>query len=84
MQKYDLFEGMDAELKKAVRKAMIEVILQTDMALHFDLIEKVKTRLLQGPLEKEKEKDRQLLANLILHACDISNPARVYFFHHQI
>lgn len=43
------------------------------MGFHFDLVGKLNARLQKGPLSKETKADRQLLINVLLHTCDLSN-----------
>jgi hypothetical protein len=58
---------------------MLNAILSTDMAIHFELLSKLTARLETGePLKKEDKEDRAMLINILLHAADISNLCRPY------
>ena len=67
---------MPAEFKQ-IRKIVIESILQTDMAYHFELVAKFTSRTKKPePYSKDKKEDRQLLVNILLHSADLSNSVK--------
>lgn len=71
--------GLDMETHKQVRSMMIEMVLGTDMGKHFEDVTQFKTKLL--PPEGEQFNisnmgEKRLLLKLILHTCDVSNPAK--------
>jgi class 3 adenylate cyclase/GNAT superfamily N-acetyltransferase len=65
---------------------LIFLAVQTDMTVHFVLIEKMnallenKSSLLSKatPFTELADADRTIIFNVILHACDISNPAKLW------
>jgi hypothetical protein len=77
---YDIFSQLSREDRKQARKIMIETILATDMSKHFPTIEELKTRFVDldaspiGTLEDGGLK----IAELIIHAADLSNPTKEY------
>ena len=74
----DMFGGMsEAQLKEA-RQKMISCILATDMGKHFDVTKKLKVLLQAQSFTKEKAEDRQIFADVLLHAADVGNTTRPY------
>jgi hypothetical protein len=79
--------GLTCEQWNEFRKGVLNAILATDMALHFDFIKRFQTRL---AIEQEKmgeeggrgenfsEADRYLLMAGIIKCADINNPARSF------
>ena len=82
----NVFEDMAVASRKSVRKTMIELILSTDMSIHFALADQLNecvTRIFV-PLRSShametvvlQERDRVTILRALLHAADISNPAK--------
>jgi hypothetical protein len=82
----NVFEDMAVASRKSVRKTMIELILSTDMSIHFALADQLNecvTRIFV-PLRSShametvvlQERDRVTVLRALLHAADISNPAK--------
>lgn len=64
---------------KYAREMTIQMVLATDMAKHFEDVALFKTNILPGPGEELAIKnvgDKKLLLKMILHTCDVSNPAK--------
>jgi hypothetical protein len=57
---------------------MISVILATDMACHFEWVNKFSTQLETKGSKVEEPGERRLLMNIIVHCADISNVAKPY------
>jgi 3'5'-cyclic nucleotide phosphodiesterase len=84
----NIFEEVSFSLRKTIRKAMIEMILSTDMMTHFTLTDELNDCVTRNftPLDSIaainaavlNDKDRTTLLRSILHAADISNPAKVW------
>jgi hypothetical protein len=66
------------ELKKA-RKAMIGMILATDMARHFGDLGKLKARI-ESSDYSPKDTDKASTQEFLFHMADISNPTRPWAF----
>lgn len=81
----------DKETLKGVRKLMLEVVLHTDMSKHFSMVSKAElfAELHMGTIAMAargdanaaqrlwtKGEDRTFAMALLLHAADISNPAK--------
>lgn len=64
---------------KYAREMTIQMVLATDMAKHFEDVALFKTNILPPPDEELAIKnigDKKLLLKMILHTCDVSNPAK--------
>ncbi|TYZ60117.1 hypothetical protein PybrP1_005864 [[Pythium] brassicae (nom. inval.)] len=71
---------LSAEDFKYSREMLIQMVLATDMAKHFEDVALFKANILPaGPDEDLVIKnvgDKKLLLKMILHTCDVSNPAK--------
>jgi hypothetical protein len=56
---------------------MIDVVLATDMAIHFDLLRNFNSSLEAVPDVNQWE-DRSLLYRMVVHLADIANPSRPF------
>lgn len=84
----NIFADLPPEFRKSVRKSMIEMILSTDMMTHFTLRDELDDCIGRqfAPLNGIKsiasvilpDKDRTTMLRSILHAADISNPAKTW------
>ncbi|KAL4441504.1 hypothetical protein ABPG77_002008 [Micractinium sp. CCAP 211/92] len=76
---------LPAEDFRAVRRLVIRIILSTDMARHHDSVEDFTASLrLWGPDLRAWAPDKRAVAlQLLVHAADISNPARPLRFSSQ-
>lgn len=64
---------------KYSREMIIQMVLATDMAKHFEDVALFKANILPAPDEDLVIKnvgDKKLLLKMILHTCDVSNPAK--------
>lgn len=77
----NILEGFKLEHRNRLRKDMVEVVLGTDMSSHFGNVADFKTlieKLGSDPAEWHHEpKAMSALRVMVLHAMDISNPAKV-------
>lgn len=72
-----LFDGLTRDEYRAVRKMIIGMIMATDLSQHFEDMGKFKSRLANpDPWSPETESDRRMAAEMVLHAADLSGPAR--------
>lgn len=70
---------LSAEDFKYSREMIIQMVLATDMAKHFEDVALFKANILPAPDEDLVIKnvgDKKLLLKMILHTCDVSNPAK--------
>lgn len=56
---------------------MIDTVLATDMAVHFDLLNRFKEQIAGTP-DISEWKDRTLLYQMLVHLADIANPSRPF------
>jgi len=75
---YNFFADMPEDDWRFVRRTVVELVLGTDMAQHTkDLASFTSTaKLLGGDFGTWEGESRALALRFLLHACDISNPAR--------
>jgi 3'5'-cyclic nucleotide phosphodiesterase len=86
--KSNVFLDVPSVLRKAVRKSIINLVLSTDMTTHFALSDELSDCVtrhfnsLATIREMEAvvlpDKDRMVILRSILHASDISNPAKAW------
>lgn len=82
----NIFQELPVVLRKAIRKSMIEMIMSTDMMTHFTLNDELNECVTRHFLPLTSidamesvvlpDKDRTTILRSILHAADISNPAK--------
>ena len=83
----NIFDKLDSNLYKQIRKEMISCVLATDMAFHNNYVNFLKEKLNDIKNENDKKKedkpnDYQNYLNLLVHSADISNPTKpfdIYF-----
>ena len=93
-EEYNIFDGIDNNTYKQMRKEMISCVLATDMTFHNFYVDfmKQQTNLIKeynnkDNNDKDKEKTEnhenyQYYMNLLIHSADISNPTKpfdIYF-----
>ena len=72
----DFLRTLSDDDKQLVRKNIINLVLATDLASHFELVAKIRSTLLNGPYDKTNEEQRNLLTRAVLKCADISNPSK--------
>jgi hypothetical protein len=75
--KYNIFKNFTVEQQKKMREYLIAMVLATDMAGHFVLINTIKGKITESG-NKIAEADRLKHMEMIVHASDISNPAKPF------
>jgi hypothetical protein len=83
-EKANIFRKLPPDVFANTRGKIIKLVLATDMTAHFAKLGKLKTRITtcaqmaeKTPFpEPGKKEDKDLLMENVIHACDISNPAR--------
>mmetsp|Transcript_22213 Transcript_22213/g.61423 ORF Transcript_22213/g.61423 Transcript_22213/m.61423 type:complete len:442 (+) Transcript_22213:85-1410(+) len=73
----DIFELFTFDEQKKCRQLMIDVVLATDMAIHFELLKNFNSQMEAVPDVNQWE-DRNLLYRMIVHLADIANPSRPF------
>ncbi|GFH17131.1 PDEase domain-containing protein [Haematococcus lacustris] len=56
---------------------MIDVVMATDMAIHFDLLKNFNTQIEAKP-DIDEWQERNLVYQMIVHLADIANPSRPF------
>ena len=80
----NIFKNLVPDVFANIRGKTIKLVLATDMTTHFAKLGRLKTRITtcangaeKTPFpEPGKTEDKDLLMENVIHACDISNPAR--------
>ena len=81
-----LLDDMDKKDRSAILRSMVDLILNTDMAVHGQLMEQFNTTLLPRTAEgatcccdmSAPAEVRRLAMIMLMKACDISNPAKPF------
>lgn len=76
---FNILGKLSTEDFKYSREMMIQMVLATDMAKHFEDVALFKANILPPVGEELMIKnvaDKKLLLKMILHTCDVSNPAK--------
>ena len=76
----DILATLTDSERKEVRKMVIDAVLATEMAHHYDMVAAFKASSLSRGSELEQWRDSVELRGYILHAADISNQCRPYRF----
>merc|ERR1712137_411613 len=76
MSNYNFLEALTSAQHAALRRAMIGMILATDMANHFNNLHAFNQLVKTNGVDLAKWDDKQPVLQLILHTADISNPTR--------
>eukprot|EP01137_Pigoraptor_chileana_P036946 Opistho-2@33321 len=73
----NILEGLDHEEFRRARKLICSLILATDVAQHFEHLNKFKTRTASGQLlSATSDSDRLLLLVMAIKCADVSNPTK--------
>ena len=74
----NLLESLDSTEIKDIWNQIITLILATDMAKHYQILQEINDLLDQHPFEMDDPKQRFLVMELILKCADISNVSRPF------
>ena len=74
----NLFSELDSIEYKNMWSLIIQLILITDMAKHFDFLKALNADLDKGPLDNTNPEDRMKMMQCILKCSDISNVSRPF------
>lgn len=72
----NIFEGLENSEFIAIRKLIIQYVLATDLAQHFQILNKFKAKISQGNLKLEEATDRAMVLEMAIKCSDLSNPTR--------
>lgn len=71
-----ILDGMPQRARARFRKVLISTVLATDNAVHGKYLQRLQDRVAGGGLAVEEEEPRLVLLQNLLHAVDVSNPAK--------
>ena len=78
----NIFENVNANLYKEMRKQMISCVLATDMAFHNVYVDFLKQYIKEKNEGKkndiQQKEETQKFMNLLIHSADISNPTKIF------
>ncbi|OHT13174.1 3'5'-cyclic nucleotide phosphodiesterase family protein [Tritrichomonas foetus] len=74
----NIFASLSASEYKAMWTLIIQLILITDMAKHFDFLKNLNAELDKGPADLENPEHRLMLMQAVLKCADISNVSRPF------
>lgn len=74
---YAIFKDFDKKDYKEIRKNMIEIVLATDAAHHFNEVAKLKQRISADDFSPSGE-DKLTVIKMMVHLADISNPVKSF------
>lgn len=77
----NILEGLSSDEKKEFRSTMIETILATDMALHFEIMGHFNTKLQSGEFSLEEKRDKLMALKLCLKCADIGHTTKEFDLH---
>lgn len=78
--KFEFLSGLDATLLNKIRLSTIELVLSTDLAKHFQIIDRWKS-LFDKPFSLANPESRLTTMQMIIKFSDIANPAKEYTAH---
>lgn len=72
----NIFENFSIQDFKNIRKKLTKSVLATDMALHFDYVNKFKAFLADKNIDPTSEENKTFLMCMWLHISDLTNPTK--------
>lgn len=74
----DIFSSLNRQNYSRSRSMIINIVLSTDMAVHFNELGNLKNRIKAVDFDPKSIGDKDILLNQLIHACDISNPTKPF------
>lgn len=72
----NIFSSFRPERYREIRKLIVNMVLSTDMAKHFEYINKFKARIEGGGLKLEDPAVRSIVLEVAIKCSDLNNPSR--------
>jgi len=72
----NLLAGFTHDEYKHVRAMMVDMVLGTEMAAHFEVVQMFQSKLGDEGIKLQVAEDKKLAMKMLLHVADVSNPAR--------
>eukprot|EP00002_Diphylleia_rotans_P016194 TRINITY_DN3149_c0_g1_i3.p1 TRINITY_DN3149_c0_g1~~TRINITY_DN3149_c0_g1_i3.p1 ORF type:complete len:782 (+),score=144.11 TRINITY_DN3149_c0_g1_i3:43-2388(+) len=81
----DILSGITAAERKTVRKQIIDMVLSTDLAVHFDTLGDLKSKLMaaNNHLNLTDPRTKEMMLKVILKVADIGHTARNRYLHNK-
>jgi hypothetical protein len=76
----NIFEQFSRDDYVSMRSKIIAMVLATDISRHFSDLSKFKTKFTTGEVVVD---DKVIFLEMIMHACDISNPSKPWSLCHK-
>ena len=73
-----MFENLDQETFKRVRKLIIGAILATDMSNHFNKLAVFKGKILSNDFDAKSPENKKICGEFMFHLADISNSTKPF------
>ena len=75
----NIFSHFEREEQDHARRIMVDLVLATDNARHFNLTSTFNAKINVGNLDINKPEDMTLLLQMLIKCADVSNPGKPYF-----
>merc|ERR1711916_162920 len=72
----NILSGVDRTQYKQIRESILNNVLATDAAQHFDYLGKFKAKLAAGYFDMEDDADRRMVTSFATKCADMNNPTR--------
>ncbi|KAJ3332434.1 hypothetical protein HDU76_000247 [Blyttiomyces sp. JEL0837] len=72
----DIFAAFKPEHRKELRKLIIAMVVATDMSKHFEIINKLKSKISTSALKLDESADRAQVLEIAIKCADLNNPAK--------
>lgn len=72
----NIFMDIDPAVFTGMRKFIIQCVLATDLAMHFQILNKFKAKVAAGNLKMEEANDRSIVTEMAMKCGDLANPTR--------
>eukprot|EP01136_Pigoraptor_vietnamica_P030892 Opistho-1_new@90729 len=72
----NIFSNFSKQHFKEIRETIVNLVLATDMAHHFEYVGKFKNKLSGNGFDFAERKDRALVLEIAIKCADVSNPAK--------
>ena len=72
----NILSGVDRTQYKQIRESILNNVLATDAAQHFDYLGKFKAKLAAGDFDMEDDADRRMVTSFATKCADMNNPTR--------
>lgn len=75
-EEFNIFSPLEREDQDHARRIMVDLVLATDNARHFNLTSAFNAKVNVGNLDIDKSEDMTLLLQMLIKCADVSNPGK--------